>query len=167
MNIFYLSRDPVEAAKFHCDTHVIKMILESAQLLFTAHHITDSSKLVDLDFKVYKPTHANHPCGKWVRENISHYMWLASLAWCLCLEYTERYNKTHATQYAITWLYHNPPLLPEIDFYDPPQAMGKTPECMREDTVEAYRVLYRDVKSKMGRFGYKKSSIPEWLVPYI
>jgi hypothetical protein len=164
MNIFYLSVDPERAAMYHCDPHVCKMIIESAQMLFTAHHMIDPTKLVDVPVKVYKKTHPNHPCAKWARENIVQYKWLCSLAWFLCLEYTKRYKKVHASQEPIAWLYHNPPVLPDTPFKDPPQAMGQTPECMRPDTVHAYRVLYRDVKSKMPRFAYKYSERPYWLV---
>lgn len=170
MNIFFLSLDTEEAAMWHCDAHVVKMILESAQLLFTAHHVTNPDIFKqELPFKVYKPTHKNHPCAKWARESLSHYTWLCSLAWCLCLEYTHRYSittpKTHASQPAIEWLCHNPPPLPNLPFVQPPQAMGKNPECMGDDSVVAYRKLYRDVKAKtMPKFRYTKREPPTWLI---
>lgn len=48
MNIFYLSHDPREAAAFHCDKHVVKMIVETAQMLSTAHRLLDG-QLVTLN----------------------------------------------------------------------------------------------------------------------
>jgi len=75
MNIFYLDHNPVLCAQYHCDAHVVKMILESAQLLSTAHRETDSPYA---DF-CYKSTHKNHPSAIWVRESTDHYSWLFEL----------------------------------------------------------------------------------------
>ena len=71
MNIFYLDEDPFEAARLQYNKHVVKMILESAQMLCTAHHHYESS--VDIP---YKKAHYNHPSTKWTRENASNYSWL-------------------------------------------------------------------------------------------
>lgn len=38
MNIFVLSEGPVEAARMQCDKHVVKMIVETAQMLCTVGH---------------------------------------------------------------------------------------------------------------------------------
>ena len=69
MNLFYLDRDPVEAARMQCDRHVVKMILETAQMLSTAH--------IELDGKqvAYKATHKNHPSTVWVRSSSLAYNW--------------------------------------------------------------------------------------------
>ena len=47
MNIFYLDRDPKIAAQMMCDKHVVKMILESAQILSTAHRVLDGDDYAD------------------------------------------------------------------------------------------------------------------------
>ena len=47
MNIFYLDRDPKIAAQLACDKHVVKMILESAQMLCTAHRVLDGDDYAD------------------------------------------------------------------------------------------------------------------------
>ena len=72
MNIFYIDKDPIKAAQMACDKHVVKMILETAQLLCTAHRVIDG---VDLQMNslleettMYRATHINHPSTKWVRE---------------------------------------------------------------------------------------------------
>lgn len=57
MNIFYLERDPKIAAEFHCDKHVVKMIVESAQMLSSAHWMTDFFKY-NLSFEDFKTQHA-------------------------------------------------------------------------------------------------------------
>ena len=67
MNIFYLSNDPVQAAAYQYNKHVVKMILETAQLLCTAHHELQSA--VDVP---YKPTHRTHPSAIWVRRYLAH-----------------------------------------------------------------------------------------------
>ena len=72
MNIFYLHRDPVAAAQMQCDKHVVKMILESAQMLSTAHRVLDGDTYADLR-GMYKLAHKNHPSTRWVRSNYRHY----------------------------------------------------------------------------------------------
>ena len=68
MNIFYLDRNPVVAAQMMCDKHVVKMILESAQILSTAHRVLDGDEHAD-NVGMYKMTHKNHPSTIWVRAN--------------------------------------------------------------------------------------------------
>ena len=65
MNIFVLDNDPFKAAEYQCDKHVVKMVLETAQLLCSAHETAP-----------YKRTHYNHPCAIWTRSSLSNYMWL-------------------------------------------------------------------------------------------
>ena len=93
MNIFYLSEDPVKAASFFYNRHVVKMILESAQLLCTAHVISDG-EAADVPYKV---THKNHPSAIWARESVSNYKWLYNHMIALGEEYTRRYGKKHLT----------------------------------------------------------------------
>ena len=90
MNIFYLDSDPVKAAQIQYNKHVVKMILESAQMLCTAHHHYDE----DTDVP-YKKAHYNHPSTIWTRESDDHYMWLFDHMCALGKEYTKRYGKTH------------------------------------------------------------------------
>ena len=78
MNIFYLTHNPMECAEQHCDKHVVKMILEYAQLLSTAHRLLDNNQ------KVYKTAFKNHPSTIWTRENKSNYRWLSMLFYYLC-----------------------------------------------------------------------------------
>ena len=72
MNIFYLHDDPVTCAKMHCDKHVVKMIVEYAQLLSTAHHVCDGEPKIHC----YKATHKNHPSAVWARANKHNYNYL-------------------------------------------------------------------------------------------
>ena len=88
MNIFVLDLDPAKAAQSHCDIHVVKMILESCQILSTVMHKHS-------EIGVYKPTHQHHPCVVWAGASKQNFLWLKSLMTHLCREYTERYGKHH------------------------------------------------------------------------
>jgi len=158
MNIFFLSRSPRVAAKFHCDKHVVKMIIESAQMLYSAHWVLMPENLPN---SAYRLAHKNHPCSIWVRQTISNYYWLCSLAWWLCKEYKYRYgeNKHHKTQTHIEWLIENPPKsIPFGDLTIPPQAMPD--EYKQEDPILAYQLFY--IESKMKKRGIVKYSKREW-----
>jgi len=92
MNIFYLNSDPERAAQLQYNKHVVKMILESAQLLCSAHIMLDSE--IDVPYKL---THKNHPSAVWTRQSRSNYAWLYFHMMALGKEYKKRYNKEHLT----------------------------------------------------------------------
>ena len=91
MNIFYLDKDPRVAASYLYNKHVVKMILESAQMLCTAHHCIMGE---DADVP-YKSTHKNHPSTVWARRSADNYLWLYQHFTALSKEYTKRYGKDH------------------------------------------------------------------------
>lgn len=95
MNIFFLSPSPVFSAKLMCDKHVVKMIVESAQMLSTAHRVLNKELPSEWDKVLYKATHVNHPCNVWIRQNTSNYAWLYKHFLALGEEYEKRYNKIH------------------------------------------------------------------------
>ena len=97
MNIFYLHSDPVKAAQIQYNKHVVKMILESAQMLCTAHHHYAEELGYDNSYIPYKKAHYNHPSTIWTRQNSRNYYWLYHHMSALGNEYTKRYNKTHLT----------------------------------------------------------------------
>ena len=92
MNIFYLDKNPQTAAAMHCDKHCVKMVLEYAQLLSTAHRVLDGDN-APLD--LYKIAHKNHPSTIWVRSSKQHYDWLFRLFRKLTIEYGIRYGRIH------------------------------------------------------------------------
>ena len=156
MNIFYLDKDTRTCAKYHCDKHTVKMILETAQLLCTAHHELDGAVHDDL----YKSTHKNHPSAIWARQTRPHYKWLYDLFCDLCEEYTKRYSKVHKTQRLIKHLINYPKYLSAKEDYwiDPPQCMPDQYKC--DDTVQAYRNYYNGDKAYMAVWKY--TSTPTW-----
>ena len=147
MNIFVLSINPREAAEYHCDKNVVKMILETAQLLYTAHWILDPD---NLPANAYRKTHPNHPCAIWVRESVENYRWLSDLGLCLCREYTFRYGKSHKTKEHINWLSDNFPPLPSVD--RTPFRMAMPDEYKNADPVLAYHAYYLGAKERMLTF---------------
>ena len=138
MNVFFLSRDVKECAEAHCDKHVVKMILECAQLLSTAHHVLGTSVSED---KIYKKTHVNHSTAVWVRESQYHYRYVYDLMLALGNEYTKRYNKTHLTITKMKLpLFHLPNDIPKTPWQDPPQCLPD--EYKRSETTVAYMLYY-------------------------
>ena len=153
MNIFYLDKNQTECAKAHYDTHVVKMILESAQLLSTAHHLLGG-------IGPYKKTHDNHPSAVWVRNNVSHYMWLYILMEELGKEYTHRFGKVHKTILDHSdALSEFPTNIKTVEWQDPPLAMPE--HCQTTDAVEAYRNYYLTEKINLMR--YTNRDAPWWL----
>ena len=160
MNIFYLHPDAKIAAQMHCDKHVVKMLLETSQLLCTAHRELDDSSFAD-DAGLYKIAHKNHPSAKWVRESRSNYRWAYSLLIALCEEYTLRYGKTHKTQKLgiVDSLHRCPENLPIGYFTEPPQCMPEEYKC--EHPVDAYRDYY--LGEKMRFAVWKFTETPDWV----
>lgn len=170
MNIFYLHTEPKVCAAMHCDKHVVKMILEYAQLLSTAQHEIDGDVWDIPDGYFYKATHKNHPSAAWVRENHSNYQWLWILLGYLLNEYYERYGKTHKT--LSSGVYNNlrqPPILIQRgELTPPPQCMPDEYKCnpntaSHADTVFAYRTYYQADKAYFAK--WKSSPIPSWFTP--
>jgi hypothetical protein len=153
MNIFFLDNDVKKCAEYHCDKHVVKMILETAQLLCGAHWATDSPYLVP-----YKMSHKNHPCSIWTRESLSNYHLLCELGLELCKEYTHRYEKRHKSQEVIEWCMFNKPNISDIGLTEPAKAMPD--EYKTNSVVESYRNYY--VGAKLDFATWKKREKPFW-----
>jgi len=157
MNIFYLDRDPKIAAQMHCDRHVIKMILESAQMLSTAHRVLDTDLYAD-KVGLYKMAHKNHPSTIWVRSSDEHYNWMYSLMLSQMEEYTYRYDKHHATERLIEPLRLLPTSIENNGFVDPPMCMPEY--CKKDDVVSSYQNYYIEEKSDFAT--WKRRAMPEW-----
>ena len=141
MNIFYLDKCPVKAAKLQYNKHVVKMILESAQMICTAHLVLGDrdadGHFVDIP---YKQAHVNHPSTIWVRENSLHYDWLYKHMMALGDEYTRRYGKKHLSITKCEHLWCYPMNIPHEPFEQPPQAM---PDKYKDPcSIQAYWNYY-------------------------
>ena len=159
MNIFYLDRDIQKCAQAHCDKHVNKMILEGAQLLASAHHITNPEAA--LIPNMYRLTHKNHPDAVWVRASINHYLYLMDLMDALNEECQYRYEHTK-THVSITKLWDwGYPVLPDVPFSEPPKCVHDDWKQV-PDVVEAYRAYYKRDKREIA--SWTKRQPPEWFV---
>ena len=150
MNIFVLNKDPLYCAIMHCDKHVVKMILESAQMICTTHHLCPNT---NEDYVIpYKMTHKNHPCNKWVRDSIENYKWLVRLTASLNSEYRFRYNKNvnHKSYDAIARL--PLPNLPNVGMTPWARAMPdeyKIGDRTYDNVIASYHNYYRNAKIKI------------------
>jgi hypothetical protein len=153
MNIFVLNEDPKVSAELMCDKHVVKMILESAQMLCSPFPNGDAP---------YKRTHFNHPCSKWTRESVNNYEWLLTHAYALLEEYLDRYGKIHKSLDAIAWCddhYHNLNL-PDIKLSPFAQAMPD--EYKNKNAVIAYQTYYVNDKKYFAK--WKNKEVPNFMV---
>jgi len=157
MNIFYLSNDYEIAAAMHCDKHCVKMILEYAQMLSTAHRILDEG--TELSTDLYKIAHKNHPSTIWVRENKQQYMYMYNLFQSLSEQYTARYGKVHLSWRKLgTLLGKLPKGIPDAGWREPPQCMPDY--CKGTSAVDAYRKYYVEEKSYFA--AWKFNTVPVW-----
>jgi hypothetical protein len=177
MNIFYIDPDPLVAAEQMVDKHVVKMILESAQLLSTAHRLIDGIEYVgqsksgrkakrwrlpdERDTVLYSATHVNHPSSVWVRESVPHYRWLHGHLVGLAREYTFRYGKVHKAEETglIDALGRSPDGLHDRGFSQVVPAMPD--EYKVSCAVESYRNYYRVAKARMHK--WTKRPTPRWI----
>ena len=156
MNIFVLDENPQVAAEMHNDKHVVKMILETAQLLCGVHHMSDRTSTVQVPYKL---SHKNHPCAIWARECVENYIWLCDLGLALCAEYTYRYGKRHKSQDIIEWCLTNLPNIKENGDITP-FALAMPDECKRKSAVESYRLYY--ITHKRAISSWKNRTQPDW-----
>jgi len=181
MNIFYLDSDPRKDAEYHCDKHVVKMILESAQLMSSAHRYLDGQMIIEKKMVqgslparwrntkkwvlndnreniLYSAGWQNHPSAIWTRAN---YRFLYDLFVYLIEEYKYRYNgKSHKCETLLHPLFASPfNINIEDPWVDPPQCMPD--DCRIEgNTVTAYRNYYIHHKNHFAKWTRRK--IPDW-----
>lgn len=135
MNVFAVDRDPVRAARALCDRHVVKMTVETAQILCTAARARFGQEAP------YRATHANHPCVKWAAAARGNWDWLVRHGLALADEYERRFGRAHPSRAVIA----------RMASLGPPRSAGRRrrpfaqamPEQYRErDAVAAYRRYY-------------------------
>lgn len=164
MNIFVTDASAKICALSHCDRHLVKMIVETAQMLATAHWILDN-KIVE-----YKPTHWGHPCSVWIRESSENYQWSVNLLSELCSEYTVRYKKRHKTEGVLPALSKAPGNIPIGPATNWAQAMPE--EFMSRDSIESYRDYlvwkYKEWMSreKVIKVCWTSRGVPSWVLDH-
>jgi hypothetical protein len=185
MNLFILSSDPVAAAQAHVDKHVVKMILEACQMLYSAHWVVAYPELLENKSAIavsraqklltipesmlsaptqgYRPVHLHHPCTRWIRASKGNYEWACRLAAAIGDEYTYRYGKEHGCMKHVLWLSANPPEFKETMLQPFAIAMKKEYK-ISEDAIECYRHYYRTSKEERGLIHYTKREKPTFLL---
>jgi len=183
MNIFYLHKDPIEAAKQSCDKHVVKMIVESAQMLSTAHRMIDGNLYTDktkagrkikrwkhpnpnMEKTLYKACHTGHPSTVWVMESAYNYHWLYKHMMALNTEFKMRYGHIldHKTVQLLEGALMYPPKNISLNTIatDPPPAM---PDYCKipGDSVASYRKYYIYEKQRFATWK-SPSTVPAWYI---
>lgn len=165
MNIFILARDPDQAAKYQCDKHVPKMLLEAAQMLCNAFPDGEAP---------YKRTHYNHRCSRWARETPENFQWLLRHAWALAEEYRFRFGRMHATEAVLFWVGH---AWKDDDDYQLPSPeiqsyrLGLTPNAISGTNMDryrgggavaSYRRYYAAEKARFAKWERGRSAPPWW-----
>ncbi len=151
MNIFILDYSPIKAAQFQCDKHVVKMPLETAQLL---------SSVFEAGEAPYKRTHYNHPCSIWARHSKENFLWLVEHGIALCDEYTHRYGKVHKSKAVILWCAKN---IKKIKFTKKGRSkfvLCFDPKHNKGNAVNSYREYYRAEKRRIAK--WTKRTEPKW-----
>lgn len=153
MNIFILDSDIERCAQAHCDQHVVKMTLESAQILCSALHLHGMKA-------PYRPTHLGHPCVLWAAESYDNFCWLKVLMVALNNEYRYRYHKSED--------HRSMRVLSEIEGVKfgrcgmTPFAQAMPDDCKSPgNAITAYRNYYR--QHKLGFARWTRRPAPEWL----
>jgi hypothetical protein len=176
MNIFYIDKNAIKAAEYMVDRHVVKMILETCQILSTAHRMLDGTptpattksgrKTIryvlpdDRDTTLYQATHINHPSCVWARKSTENYKWLHEHLMALLNEYTFRYGKVHNCLPIAIRLYTPPNNLPVGIFTDPTPAMDNK-YIVHGSSLKSYRNYYSLGKTHLHK--WTKRSAPDWM----
>jgi hypothetical protein len=161
MNIFVVHTNPELAARQLCNKHVVKMTLETAQMLCTTAHVLKDEGKLDADLDIpYKRCHVNHPCTVWARQSLFNYHWLLIHGLSLASEYTHRYGKVHKSQAVIDWAM-GLDVDVAFDNYDPtPFAQAMPDKYKRDNAVDAYRAYYMGEKARFAV--WSKREPPQW-----
>jgi hypothetical protein len=160
----------------HLDKHVVKMIIEYAQLMSTAHRVLDGQEyygltangrkikrwqMNDVEYEngLMKASHVNHPSGVWVRASEENYKWLYQMWLHLLDEYTYRYGKIHACQKYNRFLMIPPKNISVSKFTEPTPAMPD--ECkVPGNSLASYHKYYIEKKKHFAK--WTKRQVPLW-----
>lgn len=156
MNIFVLHKTPSGSAQYLCDKHVVKMVLETAQILCSVFYHNSTIENIP-----YRLTHANHPCCIWARESKANFDWLLEHLFYLLSEYHDRYSKTHKCSTIYWWIVGNKDKLTFDKIEQTPFAQAMPDKYKKADAVEAYRAYYNGEKLGIAKWRYSRK--PEWI----
>lgn len=159
MNIFVLDTDVTKCAQYHCDKHIVKMPLETAQMIsFVYYKQTEKPKV---DLMAFSKTHDKHPCSIWLQNSLSNFVYGCELGIKLVEEYRFRYN-SQKHERALQIFQSSLLCLPEIEDKGLTQFALAMPEQYKTDcAVTSYRNYY--LAEKVQFLNYTKRDIPLWI----
>ena len=177
MNIFFIDKDPHKAARMMVDSHVNKMILESVQMLSTAHRVLDGEMYLEKSAKgrnikrwrladgreqiLYKATHVNHPSNIWCRQTNNNYNWLLCHVYALDKEFQHRFGKPHKSTELLSTLQSTPQSI-RVGCLTPfAIAITNQDYVVDKDPVLSYRKYYKYGKTHLHKYTNREK--PEWL----
>lgn len=162
MNIFAVDPNPCNCAIYHTDRHIIKMPLETAQMLSFAYYHPELWKheIPDILMK-FSRSHDNHPCSLWIRESLENFIWTCELGIQLVKEYRFRYNsvKHQRCLDIFEWCLQNLPNLPIKGIT--PFALAMPDDFKVKSDIESYRNYYRYGKTELHK--WTKREKPIWI----
>lgn len=194
MNIFALHPNPKKAARWHADKHVVKMLLESVQMLYAAHWVisypyiltkkgpfavstlqkglptppsmrTAPFQLNNPKQHGYRPVHVHHPCTVWVRSSRANYLWLCELALALAKEHAHRWPTNPPSSCAVHAQWLQTNVPDLPDIPLTPFAQAMPDLYKRGDPIKSYRAFYKGSKQERGITNrYTKRHKPHWLI---
>jgi hypothetical protein len=152
MNIFFLDKDPVKAAQLQCDKHVVKMVLETTQMVSTA--VRNQGHDVG-----YLSAYPKHPMTIWVNKSKNNFAWALEHGLALGEEYTHRYNRIHASHKMLK-------TIQDLDIKGNANYMTTPPLCMPDEYkkpsyIESYRNYYVNAKKHFAK--YTNRETPEFM----
>ena len=182
MNIFYVDKDPVKAAEMMCDKHIIKMILESAQMLCTAKRVLDGTEYFDKtkngrkikrwrldnsneEATIYKAGWLGHPSTQWVLKSAYNYIWLYQHMMALNEQYKLRWqkDKDHTSIVKLGQLLKTPPKNAKINVKGTDATPAMPEHCkVPGDSVASYRKYYILEKRRFAKWEKPNAIMPEW-----
>lgn len=148
MNIFYFTKDHKLNARLLDDKRVVKMVLETTQLL-------SNTLFLNRKKAPYLPTHLKHPCTIWASRSMANWNWLKKYGLSLAREYKKRYKRTHKCEFIIKSM--KCPKIKNNNFYEPPKCM---PDKYKLSTTElSYMNYYINEKFNENYFKHASKSV--------
>ena len=156
MNLFWLDKDPATNARYHCDKHVVKMTVETAQVLSTVIHLHEGDTT-----GLYRKTHPHHPCTVWAAQSQDNFEEAIILLMCLGTEYTHRFDKIHKSMLLASPLMAAVQTVQSFPYSRPTtKPLAMPDEYKGTSTVASYRRYYNGEKAGMRK--YTRRDVPAW-----
>jgi hypothetical protein len=175
MNIFFLDYCPKKAAQQQIDKHIVKMIVESTQMLQTAYSLQELSHIScprNQSGNVRSHGYYNHPCSLWVRKSLTNFNWLLDHSTYLYEEKKYRFGGDHFCISFIEWAKNNQPQINDCGLTTPALAFKNYPHLQDyNNPVESYQKFYCQDKRRdnSGKWmaKYTKRLIPDFWGKYL